>query len=65
MVIITLPKNIKTVDDVVILARRDYERFILAERKLKGENIFIPSAKDLAVLARGRKNFVAGNYRQV
>lgn len=62
---VALPRNLVAEGDVVVLSRRDYERFIVAERRVKVKKTFIPTARDLAVLARGRKNFLAGRYRAV
>lgn len=65
MITVTLPKKLTAGGDVVILSRRDYERFILAERKVKSKKTFTPSQPDKAELTRARRNFRAGKYIEV
>ena len=65
MITVTLPKKLIARGDVVVLSRQDYDRFILAERKIKSRNTFTPDKDELSALARGRKNFRAKKYRQV
>jgi len=56
MITLTLPKTFKASDDLVVIARKEYENLIARPPVRE----FTPTKSDLRALARMRKNRTAG-----
>ena len=55
MTTMTIPKTFRASDDLIVIARREYESL-----KARAVPEFTPTKSDLLALARARRNFRAG-----
>ena len=62
MTTITIPKALANDKNLVAVPRATYEEFLAWQRRLKSRRTFVPTARELKALARGRKNFARGKY---
>ena len=57
---ITIPKELARSGDLVLVPRKDYEKFLAY--RLGNVKTFKPSAAEKKALARARRNFEKGNF---
>lgn len=62
MTTVTIPKNYVDTEDLIAIPRSDYEEFLVLQKPIKKAKTFKPTARDLRVLARGRKEFAEGRF---
>ncbi len=62
MATVTIPKNYTDSEDLIAISRSDYEEFLVLQRPTKKVKTFRPTARDLRVVARGRREFAAGRF---
>jgi hypothetical protein len=62
MTTITIPKGINTGAELVAVPRRNYEEFLVWQKKMKSVKTFKPTAKDLREIKQARKDIAAGEY---
>ena len=57
---ITIPKELARTGDLVLVPRKDYEKFLAY--RLRNVKTFKPTAAEKKALARARREFKEGNY---
>ena len=62
MTTITIPKGITTHTELIAVPRRNYEDFLVWQKKIKSTKTFQPTAKDLREVTQARKEIAAGEY---
>lgn len=58
--LVTIPKNIAKMGELVILPRKTYEELVGLKKKMA--SIFKPTELELRALEKGRKDFKNGNF---
>jgi len=62
MTTVTIPKEFQKEEKLVALPARFYEEFLVLQKRIKKVKTFKPTARDLRILARGRKEFAEGKF---
>ena len=62
MTTVTIPKEFSNAAELVALPSRFYEDFLMSQKRFKKAKTFKPTAQDLRLLARGRKEFAEGKF---
>ncbi|OHA20633.1 MAG: hypothetical protein A2836_01315 [Candidatus Taylorbacteria bacterium RIFCSPHIGHO2_01_FULL_45_63] len=62
MTTVTIPKEFQKEEKLVALPPRFYEEFLMTQKRIKKARTFKPTARDVRLLARGRKEFAEGKF---
>lgn len=62
MTTVIIPKELNKEKNLVAVPKEAYEEFLAWQKKAKSVKTYTPTTAEKRILAKARRNFVAGNY---
>ena len=59
---ITTSKQVKIKEDLVIIPRKEYEKFLVLQKEFQFVKVFTPTATEKKFLKRARENFAGKKF---